>query len=112
MTIMVRGKVYVSATECAKKLKVSKQAVYNAMYRGTLETLGVGRGSSGAYGGGRPPIPFKLGKVEFKSQAEASRQLGKNPMYVTNVLRHGKVTARARLVRLIMEYEAKQSRKD
>ncbi len=82
MRVEVRGIVYESVEECARRLGVEKITVYTALKRGRTECLGLGPGRSrrtrvvyGGKGGGRAR-PVKYGDLEFESMRAFAEWLG------------------------------------
>lgn len=94
--IPIRGVIYPKATDAAKALGVTKQAVYAARKRGRLDYLGLGPGKT--YPGdrkGRPTIPIIYetddgARYFFESATEAAKTLGCSRAHIYRLIRSGK----------------------
>lgn len=104
MKVRVRGVVYANAHECAAALGVAPDTVYSAVCRGTEDTLGLGPTGPKRYGGGRSK-PIKIGPHVFPSIAAASRALGRNSKWVSEVLRKKGKRAMQHLYAAMLAYK-------
>jgi hypothetical protein len=98
MKIEIRGKVYHSADEAALVLGVSRNTIYSALSKGTLDTVGLG---PGRYDRRKPVTYFG---VTFDCLATAAAELGYSCKQSVNDARR----LRPHLLRLrVMRYVAK-----
>lgn len=82
MRVMVRGVVYETVAECAKALKVSRNAVKGAIARGREDFIGTGTGNK---------VPVIIRGVTYPSQIAAAKALGVRPDTVANALARGRL---------------------
>lgn len=70
--VVIRGVQYPSQTSAARALGVPQSAVYQALERGTLDGVGLGRNH-------HSKIRMRVDGVEFESIADAAREIGIRP---------------------------------
>jgi hypothetical protein len=77
MIIKVRGVTYPSVKQAAQSLNVTDAAVYSALFRGSMDLLGLGNTK-------RKPVEVE--GLSFPSIASAARALGLSEKYVRKVI--------------------------
>jgi len=77
MLIKVRGVTYPSVRQAAESMKVTEAAVYSALFRGSMDLLGLGNTK-------RKPVEVE--GLSFPSIAVAARALGLSEKYVRKVI--------------------------
>lgn len=70
--VVIRGVQYPSQTSAARALGVPQSAVYQALERGTLDGVGLGRNH-------HSKLRMMVDGVEFESIADAAREIGMRP---------------------------------
>lgn len=81
LPVVIRGKHFDAVTLAAKYYNVDISTVSEALDKGRLDYVGLGRGTGHKdrkLSGGKKAIPVKLGSVEFESINEAARVLKKD----------------------------------
>lgn len=101
MRVTIRGVTYETVAEAAGALGVTRNAIYNALERGSIDKVGLGAG------GITRNTPF----AGWPSMTEASRALGMHPNYVREVLLRGGRRAREGLIRRVMVYQHQNARR-
>jgi hypothetical protein len=109
--IGANGKIYEDVPTAAKKLGITKSAVYTALSRGRAPGAGQGKGQRPNWCGGRPIVPVKIGPFEWPSYAAAARALDVDQRWLRKVVTSGGQRAKANLLRKVMEYQATLERK-
>ena len=77
MLIKVRGVTYPSVKAAAEALEVKTDAIYSALNRGNMDTVGMGKSQ---------PRPVDLEGLSFSSIRSASLALGFGRTYLSKVL--------------------------
>lgn len=111
MRVEVRGKVYESVPEAAKKLKVAKDTIYSALKRDRMDTVGLRQHGPICPKGGRPKVKITIGGCSWPSMADCARDLGVDPRYVRTVMHRGKAVAKERLKQRVYRWAMEQSAK-
>lgn len=106
MSVVIRGVRYETVDEAAKKLKVSKAAVYSGLHRNRADRIGLGTGQKRPTNKGGKPKPITIGGITFPTLRAASLYLGYEMNSLSNVLRRGGAKAKADLMRRILEKQA------
>lgn len=114
MQVCVRGTVYKDIETAAKALKVKPATVYAAVWRGTTDTLGKGKGRHQVHNISRS-TPIEVGGRHFKSMSELSRAMGYNDHYFKKTVKdYGMEQALERanfvLLRRQLELDARKMR--
>lgn len=88
MPVKIRGRVYSSAREAAKKLGVKPITVWTALKRGRPDSVGLGPGHRppASRKGGREKIPVAIGPLRYESIAAAARDLGYDKRNLWSIL--------------------------
>lgn len=110
MPITIRGITYKNAREAAAAVGVKRSTIYSAIYRNTLDTVGLGTGARTKWAGGTPK-PISFGGKHFPSLRAMSLYLGLKRGTLSKTLRVGKERAIQNLIRRMMERTAKEERK-
>jgi len=98
MLIKIRGVTYPSAKAAAEALGVKVSAVYSALNRGNIDTVGEGKSQ---------PQPVELDGIAFPSIRSASIALGFGRTYLGKVLSKGGDKAYANLLAALTAYKEK-----
>ena len=96
MLIKIRGVTYESVRHAADSLGVTRDAVYSALQRGSMDMVGLGDTQS---------RPINLDGVQFKSMGAASVALGFNRSFVRYVTGGGSQQSIDRLQDAIKRYK-------
>lgn len=75
--VTVRGVSYPSQAAAAEALGVAPSAIYGALERGTLDSVGLGRARHNL-------VPMQIGETVYPSAVEASRATGVNVKTLRN----------------------------
>jgi len=96
MLIEIRGVIYESVKHAASVLGVSKYAIYSALRRGGMDSVGLGNTQS---------HPIDLDGLKFRSMGAAGIALGFNRSFVRYTLARGSSKAIKRLEDAIKLYK-------
>ena len=96
MIIEIRGVTYPSVNYASETLGISKDAIYSALKRGSMDTVGLGNTQ-------RQQID--LDGLNFPSRGAASKALGFNRSFVRYALSTNSAVAKARLEQAINRYK-------
>jgi hypothetical protein len=96
MLVKIRNITYESVRHAADSLGVTKDAVYSALQRGTMDSVGLGNTQC---------QPIDLDGLKFNSLGSASVALGFNRSFVRYVLQSGSLVAIERLKQAIKRYK-------
>ena len=96
MLIKIRNVTYDSVRHAADSLGVTKDAVYSALQRGSMEMVGLGDNQS---------APINLNGLQFASMSAASVALGFNRSFVRYVTGGGSQKSIERLQAAIKRYK-------
>ena len=110
MPVRIRGVDYPNAREAAKALKVKQVSIYCAISKGTVDTVGLGKGKCKKNPRGGNPKPITLAGIEFPSLQAASKALGFSRGYLQNKFSKPG-SDRQNLAKAIMEMTAKDENK-
>lgn len=105
MPVKIRGTLYPSVSDAAQAIGCSPMAIYTALSRGRLDTVGFGMGwrprekCNGAQG-----KQITLGGVTFPSMRAASLALGFREAYVAEAMQYGSPAVKARLSMVARRY--------
>lgn len=105
MPISIRGVTYANAREAAAAVGVTRSTIYSAIYRNTLDTVGLGTGSRKIWRGGRPKQVQIFGQ-SFRTLREASIFLGMKPGTLSSIMRRGGARSKANVLRILMQKTA------
>ncbi|CAB5220310.1 hypothetical protein UFOVP233_44 [uncultured Caudovirales phage] len=98
MIVLVRGVTYPSVRACAEALGVTIFAVYSALERGALDTLGLGKTKA---------QPVEVEGLHFRSLSAASVTLGLNRSYLRFALASGSPVSMDRVRFAAQRYKAR-----
>lgn len=98
MLIKIRGVTYPSAKAAAEALGVKVSAVYSALNRGNIDTVGEGKSQ---------PQPITLDGISFPSIRSASLALGFGRTYLGKILSKGGDKSYANLLAALTAYKEK-----
>lgn len=110
MPVVIRGVRYETVAEAAKKLKVSKAAIYSGLHRNRADRIGLGTGQKRFTNKGGKPKPITIGGMSFPNLRAASVYLGYEKNTLSNTLRNGGPKSKANLMRRILEKQAERDR--
>ena len=88
MRIPVRGVIYKDVHEASRALGVTTNTIYAAAARGTLDTVGLGRGRHGRHVEGPRAVPVPIGPYEYTSIRHACRELNLSRKELSRWLRN------------------------
>ena len=100
MLIKVRGVNYPSVRQAAQSLKVTEAAVYSALFRGSMDLLGLGNTK-------RKPVEVE--GLSFPSIAAAARALGLREKYVRKVILTDSIAGMKRFRAAAVAYKEKMN---
>lgn len=98
MLIKVRGVTYPSVKAAAEALGVKTSAVYSALNRGNIETLGLGKSQP-------RPVDLDGDGLSFKSIRSASLALGFGRTYLSKVLTRESAHGLKRIEEAVKRYK-------
>lgn len=98
MLIKVRGVIYQSVRHAAESLGVTIAAVYSALRRGTIDSVGLGNTQR---------KPTELFGLKFGSLSDASRLLGFRRGYIQKVLATNSAAGMERIRVAVYVYQQK-----
>ena len=107
MPVKIRGKVYKNAGAAAKALGVKRSTIYSALYRNTLDTVGLGTGKHKKNPRGGRPRPVKIGDMQFPTLRAASVYLGYQERSLSRILARGGARSKANIMRRFLEQKAR-----
>lgn len=96
MLIKIRGVTYPSVKAAAEAMGVKRDAIYSALARGSIDTVGLGKSQ---------PQPITLDGITFSSIRSASLALGFGRTYLGKVLSKGGDKAYAKLLAALTAYK-------
>lgn len=102
MLVDVRGVIYSSPKAASEALGVSREAVYSALSRGSMDKLGLGNTR-------RKPVEFE--GVHFPSMSAASKALGFSRSYLRTALTSGSERVKER-VRIAVYFYVDEQKTD
>ena len=113
LPVRIRGVDYPSAKAAAEALGVSREWVYNALCRGRIDRVGLGKG--GDYGTAKINAkPVRVGGMKFDSMAALARFIGLKDRSVRRAIMEGGTRSREdlsrRVMKVIADNEAKARR--
>lgn len=100
--ITIRGTHYRDVKQAAEALGVTKHAIYNARYRGLLDTVGLGRH------GGLDPIEVTYAGITWPSIVAMCKDLGIKHSSVYASRSVGSVKLEEKLERLAQQFKEQQ----
>lgn len=98
MLIKVRGVVYPSVKAAAEALGITANAVYSALGRGNMDTVGTGKNK---------PQSIQLDGLSFPSIRAASLALGFKRTYLSKVLSKGGDKSYSKVLAALTAYREK-----
>jgi hypothetical protein len=98
MLIKIRGATYPSVKTAAEAEGVTANAIYSALNRGNIDTVGMGKSQ---------PQPVELDGIAFPSIRAASLALGFSRTYLGKVLSKGGDKSYAKLLAALTAYREK-----
>jgi len=96
MLVEVRGTIYESIKHAASSLGVTKDAIYSALNRGSIDKVGLGTTQ-------RKPIV--INGVSFRSMSQASIKLGFTRSFIGWAISSGSLSAAMRIEEAINRYK-------
>ena len=102
MLINVRGVIYQSVRHAAESLGVTIAAVYSALRRGTIDSVGLGNTQR---------KPTELFGSKFRSLGDAGRALGLRRGYIQKVLATNSAVGMERIRAAVYVYQQKEKNK-
>ena len=100
MLIRIRGVTYPSVKAAAEALGVTVYAIYSALTRGNIDTVGLGTSR---------PQPVTLDGITFPSIRAASLALGFTRTYLGKVLSKGRNKSYAKVMAALAAYKEKRN---
>lgn len=98
MTVLIRGILYPSVKAAAHALGVTINAIYSALARGNIDTVGTGKSQ---------PQPVDLDGITFSSIRSASLALGFKRTYLTKALTSSNDRVRNKIAAALAAYKEK-----
>ena len=99
MTVLIRGILYPSVKAAAEALGVTINAIYSALARGNIDTVGTGKSQ---------PQPVDLDGITFPSIRSASLALGFKRTYLTKALTSSNDRVRNKIAAALAAYKEKK----